>query len=147
MRASDLDLVVRNENLSYQTPWSKRVFSDCLRSGYECWVITNSTEVLAHGVLSTGAGEAHVLTICVNPAYRRTGLGRRMLRHLLERAKKRQALECFLEVRPSNIEAKNLYLSFGFVQVGERKHYYPADPKTSHREDALILALSPIGEL
>lgn len=142
MRASDLDLVVRNENNSYENPWSKRVFSDCLRSGYECWVLVTKDQVVAHGVLSTGAGEAHVLTLCVNPNFRREGHGKRMLAHLLERANKRLALECFLEVRPSNKEAKKLYLSFGFVQVGERKQYYPADRETQQREDALIMALN-----
>jgi ribosomal-protein-alanine N-acetyltransferase len=142
MRASDLDHVVRNENLSYQNPWSKRVFSDCLRAGYECWVLVSKDQVAAHGVLSTGAGEAHVLTLCVNPQLRRAGHGRRMLRHLLSRAQKRDAQECFLEVRPSNKEARELYLSLGFVQVGERKRYYPADPATRDREDALIMSLA-----
>lgn len=142
MRASDLDLVVRNENNSYQNPWSKRVFSDCLRSGYECWVLVTKDQIAAHGVLSTGAGEAHVLTLCVNPAFRRHGFGRRMLAHLLARAQKRGAMECFLEVRPSNKEARQLYLSVGFVQVGQRKQYYPGDVASREREDALIMALS-----
>jgi [ribosomal protein S18]-alanine N-acetyltransferase len=140
MRASDLDLVVENENISYQLPWSKRIFLDCLRSGYECWVLATRDRIVAHGVLSAGFGEGHVLTLCVHPDFRRSGYGRRMLRHLLQQAQRKGASVCFLEVRPSNTEAKTLYLSMGFMQVGERKNYYPAAPGSTNREDALILS-------
>ncbi len=140
MRASDLDLVVQNENLSYLVPWSKRIFLDCLRSGYECWVLATRERIVAHGVLSSAAGESHVLTLCVHPDFRRAGYGRRMLTHLLRQAEKTGALACFLEVRPSNREARTLYIDMGFVQVGERKNYYPARMGSSEREDALILS-------
>jgi ribosomal-protein-alanine N-acetyltransferase len=140
MRASDLDLVVQSENLSLQNPWSKRIFSDCLRSGYECWVLATRDRIVAHGVLSAAAQEAHVLTICVHPDFRRMGYGRRMLRHLLDKGSRLGAKVSFLEVRPSNKVAVDLYISMGFVQVGERRQYYPANPGESHREDALILS-------
>ena len=58
MRASDLDLLVESENLSLMNPWSKRIFSDCLRAGYECWVLATRDRIVAHGVLSVGAEEA-----------------------------------------------------------------------------------------
>ncbi len=140
MRASDLDLVVQSENLSLANPWSKRIFSDCLRAGYECWVLATKDRILAHGVLSASVGEAHVLTLCVDPDFRRAGYGRRMLRHLLDKAGKKNAEVCFLEVRRSNKEARQLYLDMGFVQVGERRNYYPAESGTTEREDALILS-------
>lgn len=140
MRASDLDLVVESENVSLKNPWSKRVFSDCLRAGYECWVLATRDRIVAHGVLSVGVEEAHVLTLCVHPDFRRQGYGKRMLKHLLGKGYRKEARVCFLEVRPSNIEARQLYLAMGFVQVGERRQYYPADAGTTQREDALILS-------
>lgn len=140
MRASDLDLVVQSESLSLQNPWSKRIFSDCLRSGYECWVLASRDKLIAHGVLSIGAGDAHVLTICVHPDFRQMGYGKRMLRQLLEKGSKKGAQECFLEVRPSNKVAITLYLAMGFLQVGERRNYYPSNPGSTDREDALILS-------
>ena len=39
MRNSDLDLVVQNEAAAYEHPWTKRIFIDCLRAGYQCWVL------------------------------------------------------------------------------------------------------------
>ncbi len=137
--ASDLDLVVESETLSQKNPWSKLVFSDCLEAGYECWVLATRDRIVAHGVLSVGMA-AHVLTICVHPDFRHQGYGRRMLKHLLDKGYRKGARACFLEVRPSNIQARQLYVSMGFVQVDERRQYYPADPGQTQREDALILS-------
>jgi ribosomal-protein-alanine N-acetyltransferase len=140
MRPSDLDIVVRNEEISYQNPWSKRVFLDCLRAGYECWVLATRDRILAHGVLSAALGESHLLTLCVHPDERRNAYGKRLLKHLLKEARRGGADTCFLEVRPSNAAARALYYLMGFVQVGERRQYYPAETGTTFKEDALILS-------
>ncbi|PCH64114.1 MAG: ribosomal-protein-alanine N-acetyltransferase [SAR86 cluster bacterium] len=145
MRPSDLELVVENENIAYEHPWSKRVFIDCLRSGHECWVLANGSVIAAHGVLSVAVGESHLLTLCVNPQYQRLGLGRRLLEHLLTQASVNQASVCFLEVRLSNKAAISLYKRLGFLQIGERPNYYPSK---QGREDALIFSvLLPSGEV
>ncbi len=139
MRHSDLDLVVQNENAAYENPWSKRIFIDCLRAGYQCWVLANKHQVVAHGVMSVAIGECHLLTLCVHPEHQRKGYARKIFTLLLERAAKLEATECFLEVRASNSAAIELYRSLGFVPIGERKNYYPA---SSGREDALIMSRS-----
>jgi ribosomal-protein-alanine N-acetyltransferase len=138
MRSSDLDLVVKNEAEAYEHPWSKRIFIDCLRAGYQCWVLANKQQIIAHGVISVATGESHLLTLCVSPEFQRQGFARKLVRILLDRACKLEASVCFLEVRSSNAGAIALYQSMGFMQVGERKNYYP-----DHRrggEDALILS-------
>jgi ribosomal-protein-alanine N-acetyltransferase len=138
MRASDLELVVLNESAaSAEHPWSKRIFIDCLRAGYQCWVLASRDELIGHGVMSVAIGESHLLTLCVNPRYQRMGFGRQMLRFLLERAQREDAEVCFLEVRNSNHSARELYRSMGFVPIGERKGYYPG---VKGREDALIMS-------
>lgn len=137
MRNSDLDLVVQNEAAAYEHPWTKRIFIDCLRAGYQCWVLANKQQIVAHGVMSVAVGECHLLTLCVNPEYQRLGHGRKLFMLLLDRAAKMDARECFLEVRASNAGAIQLYRSLGFTQIGERKNYYPGN---QGREDALILS-------
>jgi ribosomal-protein-alanine N-acetyltransferase len=138
MRASDLDLVVQNEILAAEEhPWNKRVFLDCLRAGYQCWVLGNNDRLIGHGVMSVAIGESHLLTLCVHPDFQRAGYGRRMLEFLLQRAHRDEAEVCYLEVRYSNEPAKGLYRSMGFLPIGERKNYYPS----SHgREDAIIMS-------
>ena len=138
MRASDLDLVVQNEVSSYEHPWTKRIFIDCLRAGYLCWVLASKDKVVGHGVMSVAIGECHLLTLCVHPDHQRLGHGKRMLRFLLDKAYRLNASVCFLEVRHSNNEAMALYQSMGFFPIGERKNYYPAE---QGREDAVIMSL------
>ncbi|MEX1197564.1 MAG: ribosomal protein S18-alanine N-acetyltransferase [Pseudohongiellaceae bacterium] len=145
MEDSDLDHVLHNENLSYPHPWTRRIFQDCLRSGYECWVLEEEGDegvVAAHAIMSIAADECHLLTLCVNPACRRRGLARQLLQHVLEQARAAGAQCCFLEVRPSNEAAQQLYYGEGFVRVGERRNYYPTRSARDKREDALILSRS-----
>ncbi|MBM87855.1 MAG: ribosomal-protein-alanine N-acetyltransferase [Gammaproteobacteria bacterium] len=137
MRNSDLDVVVQNEIAAYLHPWTKRIFIDCLRAGYQCWVLANKHQIVAHGVLSVGLDECHLLTLCVHPDFQRRGYGRKLFNLLLDRAHKLDATECFLEVRIGNLAAIALYKSMGFAVVGERKNYYPAN---RGREDALIMS-------
>lgn len=141
MEDTDLDQVLYNENLSYPHPWTRRIFRDCLRAGYECWVLEQEEVVAAHAIMSVAAGESHVLTLCVHPGHRRNGLARKLLQHVLEQARAAGARRCFLEVRPSNEAAQQLYYGEGFVRVGERCNYYPARSPREQREDALILSL------
>ena len=136
MRSSDIAEVVTIERTSYQFPWSEGIFRDCLRVGYVCRVISVSRQVMAYGVMSLGAGEAHILNLCVGEAYRCRGVGRRLLSSLIERATAAGMGDAFLEVRPSNTAAIRLYLALGFEQVGMRRGYYQA---VNGREDAAVL--------
>ena len=136
MRATDVAEVVAIERAAYQFPWSEGIFRDCLRVGYLCLVVTVERQVLAYGVMSFGAGEAHILNLCVSEAYRCRGVGKRLLGALMERAAAAGMAEAFLEVRPSNTAAIRLYLALGFEQVGMRRGYYQA---VGGREDAAVL--------
>lgn len=138
MRADDLAMVSALENLSYEFPWSPGIFSDCLKAGHSCWVLCVDQAIAGYGILSTGAGEAHLLNLCVGPDYRGRGLGRNLLGRLLDIAKWDRAERIFLEVRPSNPLAKALYESVGFTQVGIRPRYYPS---RDGREDAIVMKL------
>lgn len=138
MLEEDLPKVMGIERLAYPYPWSERIFRDCLAAHYSCWVAEKKDEMLGHAVLTVAAGESHILNVCVNPAAQGIGLGRLFVAHLLEVAAARRANTVFLEVRPSNKVAYQLYVSMGFNEVGHRKNYYPAE---SGKEDALIMAL------
>jgi ribosomal-protein-alanine N-acetyltransferase len=101
-------------------------------------------DLAGYGIMSVGAGEAHILNVCIREECRCRGLARKMLLYLLERARIAGMYEAFLEVRPSNTVASRLYRSLGFEQVGIRKGYYQA---AAGREDAEVLRrmLSPDG--
>src|SRR5579872_4311666 len=142
MVESDVLDVVAVERASYQFPWSEGIFRDCLRVGYVCRVIALRNQVIGYGVMSVGAGEAHILNLCIAESHRCRGLGRRMLAYLLERGATAGMSEAFLEVRPSNTAAIRLYQAVGFEQVGMRRGYYQA---VGGREDAAVLRLTLSG--
>lgn len=138
MALSDVAAVVAVERSSYLFPWSEGVFRDCIRVGYLCRVVESAGDVTGYGIMSYGAGEAHVLNICIRSDLRGAGVGRRLMDFLLERARVAEMQDVFLEVRPSNPVAIQLYESLGFVRVGVRKAYYQA---TGGREDAWVYKL------
>lgn len=139
MQESDLEAVMEIERAVYTCPWTVGIFRDCMRVGYYCQVLERNGVLEGYGALSHGAGEAHILNLCVHPKSQRQGLGGAILKHLIDAAKRLSAEVILLEVRPSNQNAIRLYHSMGFNEAGSRKDYYPAD---KGREDALILALS-----
>ncbi|MDO1528270.1 ribosomal protein S18-alanine N-acetyltransferase [Fulvimonas sp. R45] len=138
MRREDLPAVAALETASYEFPWTQGIFADCLRARHPCWVLCVDGAVAGYGVLSVGAGEAHVLNVCVGPDWRGRGLGRHLLRRLLDVARWNGARQVFLEVRPSNPVAQALYRSLGFHEIGRRPRYYPAK---DGREDAIVMTL------
>jgi len=137
MRSDDLDTVMDIEARAHAFPWTPGIFRDCLRVGYCCWLLQRGSRVDGYGIMSVGAGESHLLNLCVRDIAQGEGLGRLMLDHMVEIARQHGCETMLLEVRPSNPVAINLYHSAGFHEVGSRTGYYPSH---SGREDALILA-------
>jgi ribosomal-protein-alanine N-acetyltransferase len=138
LRVEEVSQVAALEARAYEFPWSEGIFRDCLRAGYNCWVLVSDSVIMGYGVLSVAAGEAHVLNVCVAPEYHGQGHGRRLMRRLIDLARWHRAERIFLEVRPSNPRAIQLYHTLGFNEIGRRPNYYPA---ARGREDALVMAL------
>jgi ribosomal-protein-alanine N-acetyltransferase len=138
MTPADLVQVAALERASYAFPWSDQIFSDCLRVGYHCVVVEMHGGVAGYAVLSMGAGEAHVLNLCIEQAMRRRGIGRELLLAVLRYARDRGIREAFLEVRRSNKGAIALYHETGFECVGQRRGYYQSH---DGREDAMVYRL------
>ena len=137
MTHDDLSMVSDIERRSYEFPWSHGVFRDCLLAGYRNIALVSEDRVVGYGVLSIAAGEAHILNVCVDPELRSHGYGEKLLDELLFRARAASVREIFLEVRPSNERAIQLYLKKGFHQVANRPAYYQAN---EGREDAAVFA-------
>lgn len=137
MRRVDLKWVAAIEQAAYEFPWELATFRDCFNVGYGCWVSEKASQIISYGIVSVGAGESHILNLCVNPESQGKGYGRQMLQKLIEVAEGHYAETMFLEVRPSNGPAIKLYQQMGFNEIGTRKDYYPT---RNGREDALVMA-------
>jgi ribosomal-protein-alanine N-acetyltransferase len=99
---------------------------------------TQTTQALVgFGILWRIEEEAHIISLAVDPAHRRRGLGRRILEELLSQARAAGCRWATLEVRASNQAAIRLYESAGFQLLGRRKGYY-------NGEDGLVYWKKPI---
>jgi ribosomal-protein-alanine N-acetyltransferase len=85
------------------------------------------------------AEEAHISSIAVREAFRRTGIGELLLISVFTMAAELKARIVTLEVRASNTTAQNLYTKYGFMHVGIRRGYY-----NDNREDGLIMTTENI---
>jgi ribosomal-protein-alanine N-acetyltransferase len=83
--------------------------------------------------------EAHITTLATRNAYRRQGVGERLLIQIIEMAASLHADVVTLEVRVSNKQAQTLYEKYGFRKVGMRRAYY-----TDNGEDAVIMTTDPL---
>jgi ribosomal-protein-alanine N-acetyltransferase len=68
--------------------------------------------------------EGEILNFAVKKAFRRRGIGRRLIEKLLARLRDEGANKVFLEVRESNAAAIAFYRQWGFHEVGRRAAYY-----------------------
>lgn len=126
MNERDLDAVAALEASLQVFPWSRGNFADSLESGYSVWVLRVGGDLIGFSVVMSVLDEAHLLNIGVCKRYQGQGYGARLLRHAMECARLGGATKLFLEVRPSNERAVDLYRHFGFQQIALRKGYYPA---------------------
>ena len=145
MILSDVDQVMKIEREVYEFPWTDRIFRDCIRVGYQCWMALKQQNVVGHAVISVTAGESHILNLSIGKQHQRRGFGRQFIEFLVDEARVRDAQTMLLEVRPSNTAAISCYNAAGFNEIGSRKDYYPAN---GGREDALLFArhITPLGD-
>jgi ribosomal-protein-alanine acetyltransferase len=97
-------------------------------SRYDLWVAICETRIGGFLVARPlGEGESEVLNLAVSPDFRRKGLGRALLSTLVDGYRG----TIFLEVRESNLAARNLYKSMGFKEISSRPNYYEYPSETA----------------
>jgi len=80
-------------------------------------------------LVRTAANEAEILTVAVDAASRRRGVGRTLMEEAIRRLYAERVGSLFLEVDSGNGAAVALYQSLEFVAVGERSGYYAQDAR------------------
>lgn len=135
----DVDAWVAQERQACLHPlhaWTPENYRSSLRAGYWSRVLCAGDRVVAVCVAMDGVDEIHLLNIAVARDWHGQGLALALLQTLYERCLHQRVQALWLEVRPSNARARALYQREGFVDIGVRKHYYPAE---GGRENALVM--------
>jgi ribosomal-protein-alanine N-acetyltransferase len=81
-------------------------------------------ELIAYAGIFFVADVADIHTITVVEKYRRKGVGRELLKRLIDWARVKKADAIMLEMRLGNDAARPLYELNGFVEVSKRENYY-----------------------
>lgn len=137
-RPEPLDALMAVEQRAYSHPWSRGNFVDSLASGYQIELLLGGNQLIGYFVAMPGVEEAHLLNITVAPEFQQQGWSVVLLDALALWARGRGAQWLWLEVRVSNLRARQVYEKYGFQRVGERKRYYPS--AGSEREDAVVMS-------
>ncbi len=138
LQLSDLPRIMPLEIAAYDFPWSEAIFRDCFNAKYTGLAIEIQGTFLGYGVLSVASAEAHILNVVVDANQRGHGLGKKLVKRLIDQARWHRVERIFLEVRTSNNAARQLYSGAGFLEIGLRKAYYPG---RQSREDAVVMSL------
>ena len=72
-----------------------------------------------------GYNKLYIMTISILPAYRRRGIGKQLLNHIIDTAMKDESIiEAYLHVQTSNEDAKLFYVAHGFEETETIRNYY-----------------------
>jgi len=137
---ADIGPLVELESRCFDWPWGRLSFEGELTvTGADsrvAWITTAPREkqIVGYIFFRFIAEEVHIFRLAVDSAWRRRGIGTRLVAECLGAARARGLTAAVLEARPSNTEAVELYRKLGFRAVATRRGYY-----SDHHEDALIL--------
>lgn len=134
---ADLDDVMVIERSSFSFPWSINFFRQELQIACARSVLVESDGgIIGYVLFWLLPGAIDIHNIAVHGEYRRRGIARMLLDHVVAEARRHAAVRVLLEVRKSNLAAQRLYEATGFVSTGIRKGYY-----SDNGEDALTMTL------
>lgn len=135
MTAAHVAQIAGLEAQCFSDPWPEQSIASELENPLSLWLVAlDGDRVVAYVGSQSVLGEADVMNVAVDPAYRRQGLAKALFSALQQALQAMEVHSLTLEVRASNEAAIALYAALGFTQVGRRPNYYHK-PK----EDALIL--------
>lgn len=131
---SSTDQLIALEKLCFAYHWTPEQFRLGLRDGaYTVLGIFDNGDLAAYIAFSLIEDEMEILNLAVHPDFRRQGMGAALLERAFGICREKGIAKSFLDVKESNQSALNLYIKFGYTQIGVRKKYYP-----DTRENALL---------
>lgn len=135
LQNAHLSAIAELEKICFAEPWSERALTMLTQSGnFGIAALTHEGRLIGYGGMLTVLDEGQITNIAVHPAFRRMGVGKAVLSAIVSQAEQQGITEVSLEVRVSNLAAKELYLQMGFEIAGVRKRFY------SHpTEDGLVM--------
>lgn len=132
---NDLIEVDLLERKIFPDPWPLSAFHEVLDNKEINGLVGLLDEhIVAYAVFTIGRGESRLANIAVAPNFRRKSIAKILISNILKIVKEANCENIFLDVRPSNAAAINLYKIFGFTELYTKPDYYQ-----SPKEDVLVM--------
>jgi [ribosomal protein S18]-alanine N-acetyltransferase len=137
LEARDIDGVLTIQSAAPEAAqWKRAAYAAILNGGPDRLILAErSPTLVGFASYRVIAPEAELLNLAVLRAFRRRGIGARLLQEVIRAARECGVSDFFLEVREGNRGALRLYENFGFQIASRRSDYYrdpPADALTLH---------------
>lgn len=107
--------------LAYSRGMFRELHERCGRLFFTAW---RGRRIAGYIVACAESGEAEIVSIAVDPAARRSGIGNALIERLLDELAAAGAARVALMVRTDNLPAMRFYRAFGFRRVGLAPGYY-----------------------
>ncbi len=104
--------------------WTENGFVEADLSGQVILVAEFAARICGFLAARVTAGEAELLNMAIEPAFRRKGAGSKLLAAAETIAASQKGERMYLEVRESNQGAISFYEGHGFREAGKRVAYY-----------------------
>ncbi len=140
MTLDDIDEVLEVCENSFPIPWSRKSFEEEMSNMLATYLVAKlDNKVVGFIGLWFVMDECHITNIAVHNEYRNKHIATELVNAMFEYCKEHETSYVLLEVRSSNVAAKELYKKFGFKEDVVRKDYYKNPDNT--REDAIVMSL------
>ena len=135
-KRSDIQKIAELEKECFSDAWSESSLLSQLdgESYLTLSAVTEEGELIGYISGCILSSEAEIYRVATKKNLRKQKIGSALLSEFTSILAEYDCERIFLEVRDSNIGARALYASFGFIESGRRKNYYK-NPK----EDAVLL--------
>jgi len=103
--------------------------------GKKAFLIKQRNAIIGYLFYQIKSKYFHLEVVSLEKKYQGKGLGKKILKELIEKAKKEKCKGMFLEVWAKNFPAIGLYNKFKFVVIEIKKKHYP------NKDDKLVMKL------
>ena len=134
-RPADYDAIAATDLAAFTPPWqmSARLMSQAIPLADVITVAEVDHQIVGYQLTTPSQQGAHLARLAVLPAWQGNGIGKALVRHLIEHYNRRGIRELTVNTQDTNTASLSVYRALGFVQTGSSYPVFQTDlPEAGH---------------